>query len=136
MSTEMAPNVKVVQCVPPQSIDGAAVNGAVVDTHEFGEVLFCLNTGTVLATGTLNVKVQEDDNLAFGSPTDVAGAAFTEVVPANDVAVFFGKVKAHGARQRYLRLVHTAATAASTSGSVAVLGKPITEPAQVLQFSV
>jgi hypothetical protein len=132
---EVVRSTKLVQCVPAQSISGAAVNGAAVDTQNYGEAIFILNVGTVLASGTLDVKIQESVDSGFTSPTDVASAVFTQVTPANDVASYVGKVQTIG-RQQYLRTVHTAAVAASTSGSDCILANPIFKPAQTPAFAV
>jgi len=65
-----------------------------------------LNSGTNLATGTVDVKIQDsDDNVTF---TDWSTGAFTQVTTANDNAV---QEKAYTGTKRYIRTVATVALA-------------------------
>ena len=65
-----------------------------------------LDAGTLLATSTLDVHIEEsDDDLAF---TDWTGGTFTQVTPANDEAV---QEKEYSGSKRYLRIVAVVANA-------------------------
>jgi hypothetical protein len=109
-------NCKVFQTVPAQDLSGA-VNGAVLDTAGWDELLVIVNAGLATGAGTLNVKVQEDTLVAFSSPSDISGAAFTEIVAANDNTSYIGRIKLDGDRQQFMRAVATQAVA-SVLGSV------------------
>ena len=115
-----------VQAIPPQSISAATVNGADIDVTGVDEIIFFVNAGTCTGSGTMNVKIQEapDDGAgAAGTYADVASAAFTEIVAANDVAIFKGIVKNDRGRKKWLRAVATAAVAACVVGVVAIEGE-------------
>jgi len=133
---EIPQDVKVFQCIKPQSIGiGATVTGTVVDTAGYDEAMIILDVGTITATGTLDVKVQEAVVAAFSTPIDITGAAFPQVLPATDDAVFVGHVRLTAARKRYMRVSATDATAAALMGCSIVLMKGIVKPAQTMSFS-
>lgn len=88
---------------------GGALNGASVDTQGFNEALVILATG-LCGAGTLDVKIQDSaDNSSFA---DVAGAAFAQIVNANDSVVRIARLKLDGNLvRRYIRVTSTVATA-------------------------
>lgn len=101
-----------------QSIGAATVDGTGIDTKSFDEALIVLNVGTT--DGTLDVKVQESaDNITF---TDVAGAAFAQVVPANDNTAYVGRVRVKNFK-RYLRLRAVGTGTTSLTSASILLGK-------------
>jgi hypothetical protein len=79
-------------------------------------------SGTLAASDTIDIKVQESDDDAATDPyADVTGAVFTQLVDANDEATVYGKIRTNVAgRKRWLRLV-VAAGGAATGGGCAVL---------------
>lgn len=113
-------DVKPVQSVRAQSVSGT-VNGTGVDTAGFDEALAIFDCGTITASGTLDVKIQESDNNS--TFTDVSGAAFSQKTPSNDEAIYSGRIKCDGSRKRYLRAVAVQATAAALASVSFVLGK-------------
>lgn len=96
-------------------------NGAVIDAAGFDEAIIILNVGVIAATGTLNVKVQEDDVVAFSSPADIAGAAFAEVLTAGDQTTKIGRVRLEGSRQGFIRVVATQAVAGADASVDVIL---------------
>jgi len=70
-----------------------------------------LSSGTNLATGTVDVKLQEsDDDVTY---TDVTSGAFTQVTTANDNAT---QEKAYSGIKQYLRVVASVLNAACSFG--------------------
>ena len=125
---------KAVMSISPESLDAETVNGGGVDTKGFHEALVVLDCGVTTATGTLDVKVQESaDNSTFA---DIAGATFTQVTPANDVAIYQGRIRMTPTRKRYLRAVAVAAVAASIAGVSFILGEANNEPAATPEFDI
>jgi len=112
---------------------GVAANaGAEIDALGFEHALFVLNTG--VAGGELNVKVQECDT-SGGTFADIAGAAFTEVTSANDVALYFGGMDLTK-RKRYLKVIATVTTGACLASVSAILMAPKLGPATAPQWEV
>jgi len=79
--------------------------------------------------------VQEATDAAFTTPVDIAGAAFTQVTPTNDDAIYVGVINLEK-RLRYIRVVGVAATAASIYGASVHLAQAGTKPAQTPAFAV
>jgi hypothetical protein len=135
-------NTIVKQSIPAQSISAATVNGASVDAAGWNEVGINVNFGTVLATGTMDVHVEDSaDDTTFA---DITGAVFTQVLPANDNQTLRGKLKPGGFR-RYVRVVATAAVAAGVVAADIELGQPLGKlpspivdggPSETLEFEV
>jgi len=99
----------------------ATVTGVSIDTAGFNECLVVLSSGTTAATGTLDVTIEgSKDDTAWAA---IAGAAFVQVTPSNDEAVYVAKLNlGTNDANRYLRAVGTAATAASVYGVSFILG--------------
>ena len=135
MSFQTAPDVLSKQSIKPQS-SSTTVNGTAVNTAGYDEAVIVLDCGTTTATGTLNVKVQESVDSAFTTPIDITGAAFAEVTPTNDDAIYVGTIKLTAARKQYLRVVGVAATAASIYGASIHLAQAEKKPAQTPAFTV
>lgn len=125
--------LKVSQSVRAQSVSGA-VNGTAVDTAGYDEALVSVNVGTVSATGTLDVKVQESDASGSGF-ADITNAAFTQYTPSNHQKTEVGRIKLVG-RKRYLRVVATQATAAALGSADIILCQAKTLPAQTPSWTV
>ena len=132
---DTAKYVKAVPSVSPDVIS-TTVNGAVVDTIGFDEAMIILDCGVLAATATLDVKIQEDDNLAFASPTDITGAAFTQKLTGDSSKLFVGRVLLEGSRQRFIRAVAVQAVAAVDAGVSIVLMSALNRPAQTPEFDV
>lgn len=127
--------IKSFQSIKPQS-SSSTVNGTGVDTTGYEEAIIVLDCGTTTATGTLDVKVQDSaDNSSFA---DIAGGgvSFTQVVPANDDAIYVGVVRLSDNNiRRYIRVVGVAATAASIYGASIHLARATAVPAQTPQWT-
>jgi len=74
-----------------------------------------LNSGTNLATGTVDVKIQDsDDNVTYA---DWSTGAFTQVTTANDNAI---QEKSYTGTKRYIRTVATVALATCDFGTMVI----------------
>ncbi len=91
------------------------INSAVVDMAGFDGVVFLTNAGTIVATGTAAIKVQQDTVVGLGSAADLAGSgqSFIDTDDNKSVAVDVKRPT-----KRYLRLVITRATANSDWGPI------------------
>lgn len=134
MGPQVARDIKAFQSIKPQS-SSTTVNGTAVDTAGYDEAVIVLDCGTTAATGTLDVKVQESDT-SGGTYTDITGAAFAQVTPTNDDAIYVGTIRLEGARKQFIRVVGVAATAASIYGASIHLAQGETKPAQTPAFAV
>jgi hypothetical protein len=92
---------------------------AALDTKGMEQVTVILSTGVIVATGTINVKIEDSPDNSVWS--DLAGAAFAEQSTGDDDLVFSGKIKCNQVStpvQRYLRISGTAAVALAEYGVV------------------
>lgn len=105
------------QALAPAS-SSTARNGVAIDMLGWDGCDFILNVGDIAATGTLNAKVSKDTASTFGTPTDITGAAITALADTDDNNCFV--ISVCEPSERYLRIVVTAATAASISGATAI----------------
>lgn len=92
-----------------------AINSAVVDMAGYDGVVFLTSTGTVLATGTATVKVQQDTAVGMGAAADLAGTSQAVVDTDDNKSI---AVDVQRPLERYLRLVITRATANSDWGPI------------------
>ena len=104
-------------------------------SHSYGLVI--LNAGTVGAgPSTVDVKVQEssDDGVA-DAWADVTGAAFTQVVAANDNTVYMGHLNMNS-REAYVRVVVVVAANPCDLGVTVLMSPDDTVHDTDLEFSV
>jgi hypothetical protein len=93
-------------------------NGTAIDMTDYEGCCFILDLGDVASTGTVNMKIQRDDNSSFSSPTDISGAALTQIADTGDNGLYIVDVR--DVTERYLRCVVTGATANHIGGVVAI----------------
>jgi uncharacterized phiE125 gp8 family phage protein len=101
----IAPGAHVIAAA--YSLKGTGVNVA------GKESVVLLESGTNLATGTVDVKLQDCATDTDGSYADVASGAFTQVTTANDNATY---EKQYTGGKAYLRVVCTVANATCEFG--------------------
>ncbi len=88
-----------------------------LDCKGMEQVNIVLHTGTMIATATLNVKIEESDDNSIWS--DLTNAVFAEKVAADDDKIFYGKIKVNtNGVKRYLRINSVAAVAVAEHGAV------------------
>lgn len=129
---------KSVSTIASAAHAAGTVNGDAVDTAGFKDVKAVVNSGTNVATGTADIKIQESDNGSTGW-ADITGAAFTQITTANDNAVYTGRVRMTPSRKRYLRAVAVVANAACALSVTFELGDAKQEPvsqANTIAFDV
>jgi hypothetical protein len=85
-------------------------SGAGVDTADQQVVIAFLAVGECPVDATLDAKIQESDEEA-GTYTDVAGAAFAQVTPANDHNSYYGSYRLKNGSKRWVKLLATVAGA-------------------------
>ncbi len=124
-SGSFADNLTMVQSIVPGShaiVVGYTLLGAYADVLGYSAVVI-LDSGTNLANGTVNVKIQEsDDHVTW---TDWTGGAFTQITTDNDNAVY---EKAYTGTKQYIRVVAQVLLAACEFGvSIAKYASDVTE---------
>lgn len=107
------------------AVSGASAgtkNSAGLDCGGMEQATVILTTGTIEATGTLDVTIQDsDDDGATDAYANVAGAVFSQKVDADDDMIYLGKIKCNTAGvKRWLRIQAIAATADADYGCVMV----------------
>jgi len=97
----------------------ATKTSAALDTKGMEQAVCILHTGTIEATGTLDVKIEHSpDNSAWA---DLTGAAFSQKLAADDDLTFYGIIKCNQVGvDRYLRISATAAVADADYGAVLI----------------
>jgi len=116
-SGSFAGNIDEIQSIVPGAhVIAAAYSlvGTGVEVLGYTAVVI-LNSGTNLATGTVDVKIQDsDDNVTF---SDWSTGAFTQVTTANDNAI---QEKAYTGTRRYIRTVANVALATCDFGTTVI----------------
>lgn len=119
--------LKLVTTHAPASWGTAAANSAAVDCLLYRQAAFFVRVGVIGSSGTVDAVVQESDDGSTGW-TDVPGtgpsskAAITQIVATGGE----GRIAVPlSARKRYLRLVMTAAVAASLVSTQCILSEAI-----------
>jgi hypothetical protein len=135
----LSSHVSVNQDIDPISVSSAAtVNGDSLDMQEYDGCLFLLTVGAIAATGTIDAKITSDALTAFGSPTDVPGAAITQIDDTGDDKVY--AIDVHGKMpEQFIRIEVTDAVAvARVRGVVSIRYRgrraPVVQPADVAEL--
>lgn len=99
-----------------------ATNGTAIDRQGYDEALIVVTTGTFNASSaTADIKIQMDTASGFSSPTDITGAAFTQLDEDADNVLRVMRIDLKGA-ERYIRpVITTAGTLTSLDVAVTVL---------------
>ena len=102
---------------------GAAgtVTSPSLDTKGMEQVTVVLQTGTIIATGTINVKIE--DSADDSSWADLANAVFAEQSTGDSDLLFVGKIKCNQVStpvRRFLRINGVAAVAVAEYGSLLI----------------
>ncbi len=107
--------VKITKLNDATTAGVTTINSAVVDMAGFDGVVFLTNSGTVAATGTAVVKVQQDIDSGMGAAADLAGTGQSIADTDDNKSV---AVDVRRPRERYLRLVIARATDNSDWGPI------------------
>ena len=117
----LEPNIGAVQMVAPAVLTGNNT-AAAVDLQGFESAALIVNTGAIVSAGDFSIKLQESDDTAGGTFTDVAAEHLTGEVPATLEANSVYRLGYIGLR-RYVRTVVTKASGTSIAlGAVLIKG--------------
>lgn len=95
---------------------------AAIDTAGYHQALIVLNAGETASGGTADVTV-EAATTSGGSYTAITGAAFTQVTPSNDDAVYLGRINLNGT-DRFLKVKAVCHASNASELSVSVILTP------------
>jgi len=109
--------------LPANNYGIATGNGFTIDTKDFEEVVFVVNSGSNTGGGAVDIKVQHDDLADMSTATDLSGAVLPQILAANDNDVYLIRVLCKNVG-RYMRVVATVTVAECDFGVVALLGSP------------
>jgi hypothetical protein len=124
---DLAPNIAPVQVVAPVVLTGNNTSVA-IDLQGFESASLVVNTGAIAGAGDFTAKLQESDDTAGGTFTDVAAEHLVGTFPATLEADSVVKVGYVGLR-RYVRTVITRNSGTSiAAGAVLVKGHPHVVP--------
>ena len=127
MQMDFRSHHKVVQALKADNYSTGTATSSEIDTAGFAEAVIIFDAGTVGSSGTVDVTVTDCDTSGgtFGS---VTGAAFTQVVAANDEAVYVGRIRLNSATagtpdkcNRYIKVQAVVGTAACDLGVTVLL---------------
>lgn len=118
---ELEEALLVKQGIIPASHAIGTVEGIGVDTKDFDTLMADLNIGVISATGTLDVHLEESDELATGY-TDITGAVFSQKTVTDNSKISKGRLKCKNFK-RFVRVVAVIATDVADAGVVLNLGK-------------
>jgi hypothetical protein len=129
-------NTLVYQAIAPASTALTGVYSSAIDTLNYSGALVIVNAGLAATSAELDVTVREGSARTVSTThTHVTGASFTQIVPANDNAVYVGWLDLQP-RERYISVKFARdGTNDVTAGCVVVLSKkqylPTTQVATV-----
>jgi hypothetical protein len=106
--------------VPGAKVAGASYS-ACVDASRYESLMAIIATGTLGASATLDAKLQQCDDSTGTNPTDVTGAALTQIVKASGdskTAVINLSTASKALTKRWVRLAITIGTATSDAGGL------------------
>jgi len=135
MYKELYSSYKVSNAFDTQAITSdTTTNGDIIDTAEYGSLLFVIQSGT-LTDGTYTVLIHEGDESNLSDAAAVADADLTNTeASASFAATDDNTVTKIGyvGSKRYVRLSLVSASTSSggTLGAIAIQGSPITAPVQ------
>lgn len=84
----------------PINADATVTNSNAIDMSGWMGVSFVIPIGVLGTNGTVDALVQRDDNSGFNSPTNINGAALTQITNANGLAI----IDVWRPSERYVRL--------------------------------
>jgi len=102
---------KYLTAMAPVAAGQAANQGNIIDTAGFDAVEFVVSIGTIEATGTVTIKVQQDDLNAAGGMADLEGTSVAYTAADDGKLAILDVVKPG---KRYVRLLVTTAAANGT----------------------
>lgn len=127
MRKDLHSNLGVALALSP-AVQGAAVNGPVIDLQGFYAAMAVINTGAIAGAGDFGVKLQHSDTTTSGDFVDVPADDRISNAPATLTADGSFKIGYIGSK-RYLRIALTKAGGTSiAAGAVIIKGMPTLAP--------
>lgn len=123
----LEPNIGSVQMIAP-AVHTGNDTGAATDLLGFESACLVVNTGAIAGDGSFSIKLQESDDTAGGTFTDVAAEHLTGA-PASPLEADSVYRLGYIGHRRYIRSVLTRASGTSIAlGAVLVKGHPHDKP--------
>lgn len=127
-------DLKIVNALSPQSLNGAAGTTNYADTAGFRYAMVVAKFGTIGAAAATVLKVTECDT-SGGTYTDITGAVSSGTTgdgrlpqPADDDVYFYFFIRLGGTRKRYLKPEFTAGAAATLVSIDVILSDALIGP--------
>ena len=127
MQMDFRSHHKVVQALKADNYSTGTATSSEIDTAGFAEAVIIFDAGTVGASGTVDVTVQDSDTSGSGYGA-LTGAAFTQVISTNDDTVYVGRIRLNSATagttdkcNRYIKVQAVVGTAACDLGVTVLL---------------
>lgn len=117
----------------PASQAASTVLGDAIDAIGADFATVILMAGVTATSGTLDVTV-ESSIATGGTYAAITGAAFAQVTPSNDNAIYVGRIRLHG-KERFLKVSAVTAVAASIFSTVVILSKFDDEVLQTVTYA-
>jgi hypothetical protein len=130
MMSQPSERAIITGAVNPQQLNNTSASAS-IDMNKFAEALFILQVGDIPTSGTVDGKLQSDDNPSFTSASDIAGKSMTQFGASDDnkQVIFNLKAEELAAGERYARLLVTGSAHANYVSAVAIGLKPRFAPA-------
>src|SRR5262245_6600870 len=121
MSSQPSERIIVTGAANPQQLNNTTASAS-VDMSKFAEALFILQVGDIPTSGTVDGKLQSDDNSGFSSASDISGKSMTQLGASDDnkQVIFNLKAEELAAGERYARLLVTGSAHANYVSAVAI----------------
>lgn len=87
---------------------GSPYSGTSFDTLDYDDILVAYHAGTHVATGTVDITIEESDD--GSSWSTLSGAVFTQVTDSTHQTTYLASIRA-GSTKRYIRARAAVATA-------------------------
>lgn len=124
MTSKLSEDLALVAAIDALAAGTGTSTSDVVDAGKHGQVMFILNVGTIAATGTVDLDIQEGTSTTSFN-TSTALASITQLGATDDnkqvIVNVDGRALTDG--YRYLRAVLTRGTANSNAALVALGGR-------------
>ncbi len=111
----LSKNAKFTRVSGPVAAGQATTNSGIIDMQGFDSITFVAAISTIVSTGTVVVKVQEDDASNMATAADLLGSAVSFTDADDDKLAIIEIAKP---QKRYCRAVVITATANGTIDSV------------------
>lgn len=120
-------NVKFVNALSPQSINGTDTDGNAIDMLGYSYLCLVYQTGAVGAADFDALQVKES-TASGGTYTAITGTAMTAPVQTQDDLIWAWYIPWNGTRKRYAKINANPGAAATLMSALAILGRADQSP--------